>query len=177
MAEQDIAAALQRAQVVLLRRPEVGLHDDAPATARWQGGTRVIASHANGKQVLTDMPSELGGSGDQVSPGWLLRAGFASCTATCIAMAAAAEGVELEALEVLTSSRSDMRGLLGMAGADGEPVYAGPHDMQMLVRISARGVAAQRLRALVEESYRCSPMACAMADAVPVALRIEANAE
>lgn len=176
MAAQDIAAALQRVGSVLRRRPEAGLQDDAPATARWDGGTRVVASHANGAQVLTDMPGELGGSGDRVTPGWLLRAALASCTATCIAMAAAAQGIELETLELRASSRSDTRGLLGIADADGEPVSAGPRDMQVLVRISARGVSAQRLRALVEESYRCSPLACALQDAVPVALRIEANA-
>ena len=51
MTTQDIAAALQRAEAVLRRRPEVGLHDDAPATARWEGGTRVVASHANGTQM------------------------------------------------------------------------------------------------------------------------------
>ena len=176
MTAQVIAAALQRVEAVLRRRPEAGLHDDAPATARWDGGTRVVASHANGKQVMTDMPVELGGSGDQVSPGWLFRAGFASCTATVIAMTAAAEGIELDALEVLASSRSDIRGLLGMSDADGEPVYAGSRDMRMLVRISAHGVSPERLRALVEKSYRCSPIACAVQDAVSAVLCIDVGA-
>ena len=176
MAAQDVAAARERVQAVLRRRPELGLHDDAPATARWDGDTRVVASHANGTQLLTDMPRELGGGGERVTPGWLLRAGFASCTATCIAMAAAAKGIELQALEVQASSRSDTRGLLGMADADAEPVYAGPREVQMLVRIAARGVPEQQLRALVEESYRCSPMTRAIEDAVPVALRIELGA-
>ena len=54
MTTQDIAAALQRAEAVLRRRPEVGLHDDAPATARWEFGTRVVASHANGTQMSSD---------------------------------------------------------------------------------------------------------------------------
>ena len=170
---QDIAGALERVQSVLRRRPETGLHDDAPATAIWSSGTRVVARHANGTEMATDMPGELGGSGDRVSPGWLLRAGFASCTTTCIAMQAAAQGIELESLEVRATSRSDTRGLLGMAGADGRPVGAGPSDMQMHVRISARGVSAERLRALVEETYRRSPMACAVENAVPVSLSIE----
>ncbi|WP_428422255.1 OsmC family protein [Methylibium sp.] len=177
MTARDIATAWHRVEAVLRRRPEAGLCDDAPATARWDGGTRVVASHANGTQVLTDMPAELGGSGDQVSPGWLLRAGFASCTATRIAMAAAAQGIELQALEVLASSRSDTRGLLGLADADGEPVPAGPSDVQMRVRISAPRVPAQRLRELVEESYRCSPTVCALENAVPVALRVEIATE
>lgn len=173
MAAQDVAAAWRRVEAVMQRRPEMGLHDDAPATARWSGGTRVIASHANGTQVATDMPGELGGTGDCVTPGWLLRAGLASCTTTVIAMAAAARGIDLGTLELRASSRSDVRGILGMKDADGEPVYAGPRDVQLHVRITARGTSAESLRTLVEESYRCSPMACAMQDAVPVDLRIE----
>ena len=75
---QNLATALQRVEAVLRRRPEMGLQDDAPATARWESGLRFVASHANGTQLVTDMPAELGGSGDQVTPGWLFRAGLAS---------------------------------------------------------------------------------------------------
>jgi len=114
MASPEIAAAMRRFESVLKRRPEVGLHDDALATARWESGTRVVSSHANGIHLSTDMPTELGGSGDQVTPGWLFRAGLASCLATRIAMGAAAAGFELAMLEVLASSRSDARGMLGM---------------------------------------------------------------
>lgn len=176
MTTQEIAAALQRVETVLRRRPEMGLHDDAPATARWERGTRVVASHANGTQVSTDMPGELGGRGDQVTPGWLFRAGLASCAATSIAMTAAAQGIELTTLEVRASSRSDMRGLLGMVDAEGEPVHAGPCDVQLLVRISAHGIVPARLRALVEDGYRCSPIPNAVVNAVPVDLRIDVDA-
>jgi uncharacterized OsmC-like protein len=175
MAAQDIAEALQRVESVLRRRPDSGLHDDAPATARWDGGTRMVASHPSGKQVLTDMPGEMGGSGDQVSPGWLFRAGLASCTATRIAMAAAAQGIELQTLELRASSRSDTRGMLGMADANGQTISAAPQNVQLHVRIAARGVSAQRLRALVEDSYRLSPVPQAVCDAVPVALLIEVD--
>jgi uncharacterized OsmC-like protein len=175
MSAQELAASMRRVEAVLLRRPEVGLHEDAPASARWAGGTRVIASHANGTQVATDMPSELGGSGDRVTPGWLFRAGLASCTATRIAMAAAAQGIELETLELVASSRSDTRGVLGMADADGVPVRAAPSDLELRVRIAARGVSAQHLRALVEDSCRWSPITCAVQEALPLALHIEVD--
>jgi len=173
MSLEEIAQALHRAQKVLSRKPELGIHDDAPATARWTGGVRVIASHANGSSMQTDMPAELGGTGDQVTPGWLFRAGLASCTATRIAMGAAAQGIELSALEVKASSRSDTRGLLGMPDGAGKPVCAGPSDVQMHVRIAAPGVSPQRLRALVEESQRCSPVPTAVQNALPVALHID----
>ncbi|MBA4330252.1 MAG: osmotically inducible protein OsmC [Polaromonas sp.] len=173
MAVQDIAAALQRVETVFQRRPEAAFHDDAPGTVRWESGLRLVATHANGKQVLTDMPAEFGGTGDQVSPGWLVRSGLAACTASCIALAAAREGIELQALEVTASSRSDARGMLGMADADGQAVYPGPHDVQMHVRISARGVSAQRLRTLVEGSNHRAPMTSAFRHALPVALQID----
>ena len=176
MSMQDLAAALQRVEKVLQRRPDLGLHDDAPAVAHWQSGTRVVSSHANGMQVTSDMPAEVGGSGDQVTPGWLLRAGLAACATTRIAMGAAAEGIELAALEVIASSRSDTRGLLGMADADGEPVCAAPSDVQLLVRISAPGVSSERLSAVVAEGCRCSPVPAAIQNAVPMTVRVEVEA-
>ncbi|HEV7777976.1 MAG TPA: OsmC family protein [Luteibacter sp.] len=175
MAMHDVAAAMRRVETVLRRRPDMGLHDDAPATALWQGGTRVLASHANGTTMSTDMPDELGGSGDQVTPGWLFRAGIASCLATTIAMAAAAEGIELTTLEVRAGSRSDTRGLLRMTGSDGETVSARPQDMRLQVSISARGVLPGRLRALVEACRHCSPMPNAVENIVPLDLRIDAT--
>ncbi len=173
MTMQDIAAALQRVEAVLQRRPEAGLHDDAPAAARWERGTRIVTHHANGAQMATDMPGELGGSGDQVTPGWLFRAGLASCAATSIALRAAAEGIELTALEVHAGSRSDTRGLLGMADASGEPVHAGPRDVQLRVRISAEAIAPELLRALVEKWVGCAPVPDGLARATPLDLQIE----
>ena len=174
MSRQEIAAAMQRVEAILERRPDVGVHPEAPATARWDGGTRIVASHANGKAIATDMPAALGGAGNdvEVTPGWLFRAGFASCAATCIAMGAAARGIELASLEVTAKSRSDLRGLFGMKDADGTRVPAGPRDVELVVRIRALGVDRDRLRAMVEERYRCSPIASAVAGSMPVDLSI-----
>lgn len=173
MSNAAIAAALRRVEAVLTRRPETGVHDDAPATACWQRGTRVVASHANGTQIESDMPAELGGSGDRVTPGWLFRAGLAACAATSIQLAAVAAGIELDALEVRAESRSDARGLLGMADHDGEPVGAGPFDLQLQVRIAADGVAPERLRALVQDGLRRSPIPNAVTCATALALHID----
>jgi organic hydroperoxide reductase OsmC/OhrA len=137
---------------------------------------RAVSVHANGTQVVTDLPQELGGEGEHITPGWLFRAGFASCAATSIAMHAATHGIELTALEAKASSRSDTRGLLGMAESDGTPVYSGPLDMQLSVRICANGVSAERLHSLVEEALRCSPIPNAVQNAVPVQLSIQIDA-
>jgi uncharacterized OsmC-like protein len=177
MTTAGIAAALKRVETVLWDRPGAGLHDDRPAVARWEGGVRVATGDASGVRIVTDMPREFGGSGgDLVNPGWLLRAALASCATTRIAMAAAAEGINLTALEVVAGSRSDARGIFGMADADGEPVPAGPRDVQLQVRIGALGASPERLRALVADSCRCSPVTDAAQSALPVALRIDIDA-
>jgi uncharacterized OsmC-like protein len=173
MSAQYVADAMERVEAVLRRRPDMGLHDDSPATASWRGSTRIVTSHANGIEVTTDMPNELGGTGDQVTPGWLMRAGLAACTATRIAMGAAAAGIELTKLELRASSRSDTRGMLGMTESDGTRISAGPRDVELHVTIAAHGVPAAKLRALVEESHRCSPVPCAIQEETPVGLQIE----
>jgi uncharacterized OsmC-like protein len=154
MTAHDIAIAMQRAKRVLQRHPE-------------------MSSHANGIRLSTDMPGELGGSGDQITPGWLFRAGLASCFATCIAMGAADEGIELTTLEVLATSRSDSRGLLGVRDANGEAVFAGPSEVRLHVRIGAHNATAERLKALVKSSQPCSPIPNAVQCATPVAFHID----
>jgi uncharacterized OsmC-like protein len=173
MGSREVAMAMERVGQALRRKPALGLHDDAPATVRWERGTRMVASHANGTRMQTDMPTELGGTGDQVSPGWLFRAGMASCAATTIAMHAAASGIELTELQVRITSRTDTRGLLGMEDEEGRAVYAGPSDFRMQVKIAARGVEPARLRELVERSRACAPIGNAVENAVPVAVDIE----
>jgi organic hydroperoxide reductase OsmC/OhrA len=96
--------------------------------------------------------------------------------ATRILQYAATEGIELTALEVLATSRSDLRGMFGMADSMGVPVGAGPSEIQLQVRISAAGVLAERLRRLVEDSHQCAPISAAARTAVPVVLRIDVEA-
>jgi uncharacterized OsmC-like protein len=173
MTAQTISKAVQRVRNALGRHPEAGIHADEPATARWRRDLRVVCRHGNGTQVTTDLPVALGGSGDQVTPGWLMRAGLASCLATRIAVGAAVQGIDLTRLEVSATSTSDARGLFGMTTDLGEPVTAGPRDLRLEVRIGASGVPAERLQAIIDESYHCSPVSAALVNAVPVALHIE----
>ena len=172
MALQMVGVAVKRVMAAFQRRPEIGLHLDVPALARWQSGTRVLIGKADGMDVATDMPKELGGTGDQVTPGWLFRAGVASCGATSITLAAACEGIELTALEVEVHSRSDARGLLGMSEPDGKPVYAGPFDVELRITIAARGATPAALRTLVERCLNHSPVPSALVTATPFALHV-----
>ena len=176
MTEREVAAAMERVASVLRRRPDRAMRDGAPATACWQGATHVVARHGNGTAITTEMAAELGGRDGAVTPGWLFRAGIASCAATSIAMTAAARGIALDALEVEARNRADTRGLLGMADADGRPFPSAPEDVQLHVRIAAGGTSAEQLRALVEDGCRCAPIAAAVRQATPLALHIDVEA-
>lgn len=173
MGMEHIAASLERVASVLRRKPQAGLVDDSEATARWDGGLRTSVRSDKGISVPTDMPLELGGQASAMSPGWLLRAGLASCSATRIAMAAAAEGIALGTLEVRAVSRSDARGMLDIPDVDGGAVPAGPLAMALHVRISAPGVSEARLRALVASTASCSPVTGAVERSLPVAMHVE----
>jgi uncharacterized OsmC-like protein len=174
MALADIAAAQQRVVAVLSKRPAAGQQDDTPARVRWDGELRTRAIHPKGgAEIALDMPPEIGGGAAGVTPGWLLRSALASCAVTRIAMLAAAEGLTLTTLEAQASSRSDARGLMGVAAADGSAVAASPHDVQLQIRIGAAGVAPERLRALVAATVPLSPVTCALTSALDVTLQVQ----
>jgi uncharacterized OsmC-like protein len=173
MTAETISKAVQRVRNVLSRHPEAGIHADEPAVARWEQDLRVVCHHRNGTQIATDLPAEIGGIGDHVTPGWLMRAGLASCVATRIAMGAAAEGIVLTRLEVSATSTSDARGLLGMTTDLGEPITAGPSEVRLQVRIGAPGIPREKLQAMIEESHHCSPVSAALENAVPIVLQLE----
>jgi uncharacterized OsmC-like protein len=170
---ERIAAALQRVESILKRRPEAGMHADDPAVARWEGGTRVISEHPGGASVVTDLPSELGGTGAHVTPGWLWRAALGSCLATRIVMAAAVDGIDLTRVEVLASSRSDLRALLGMKAESGAAPSPAPCDVQLHVRICAPRISHERVQALVARSQACAPVSIAATQALPIELSVE----
>lgn len=170
---EQTAMTMERVVSALRRKPHAGLHDDAPATVRWAGGLRTVARTDAGAEVATDMPMAIGGEDTAATPGWLLRTALASCAVTRIAMEAAARGIVLQSLEAHASSRSDLRGLVGVAEPDGRPVPAGPLAMDLHIRISSPGVDAQVLRALVEATPGCSPVTCAVEQPLAVGLHVE----
>jgi uncharacterized OsmC-like protein len=165
MGMQAVADAMARLERVLRRRPEAGLSDDAPALATWAGpqsALRVGCRHPNGREVLTDLPAELGGSGDQVSPGWLYRAGLASCATTSIVLLAAADAVVLTSLAVDVRSRSDARGLVGLRDKRDRVVSPAPVELRLVVRLKAEGAVPGQLESLVRRALERSPIPCAV---------------
>ena len=115
------------------------------------------------------MPAALGGAGSAANPGWLLRAGLASCTATVIAMRAAKLGIALDTLEVSVESESDNRGMLGLD----DTVSAGLSGLKMRVRIGAAGADGSQLQEIVRWADAHSPVACTLREAGEGKLDVE----
>ena len=173
MSLAPVAAAMARLRKVLAHTPAVGQGPDTVAHVRWVRGLEFICEHDNGAQVGCDMPEVVGGGGGRVTPGWLFRAGLAACTATTVAMRAGEAGIDLTRLEIDLGTTSDARSLLDMKDDRGGEVRPGFYDIRMSVKVAARGIEADRLRALVAEWIACSPSQQTVAHGSPIAIPID----
>ncbi len=164
MSDSSISLCLQRAEDAFAQKPGLALQADAPAKAVLTDGLAMQVTHPSGHTLNTDMPVTLGGSGTHTAPGWLMRAGLASCTATVIAMRAERLGIRLTRLSVTASSRSDARGLLGL-----DPlVPAGPLEVKLDIDIDAQGQTPETLAELVAWADAHSPVTNALRRAIDV---------
>jgi uncharacterized OsmC-like protein len=164
-----IAAALARAETTFLRKPGLALRDDTPARAVLGAGLTTTVSHPDGHVVRTDIAAALGGDGVAVSPGWLLRAALAACTATLIAMRAARTGIALRTVQVDANSRSDARGILGLD----DTVPAGPLAIDLRIQLSADGCDDAALRALVAWADAHSAVSDSVRRALDLRIEVE----
>ena len=88
--------------------------------------------------AITDMPEPMGGKAAGSNPGWLLRAGMASCAATAIAMRAAMQGIALTTLEVKVRKRIRTR-----AASSAFPMFR-PHSAICACRSGSAPTASTR---------------------------------
>lgn len=163
-----IADSLANARSALASKPDAAPSPDRPASAFVEDGLRCRIEGADGWALVSDMPQAVGGAGSAPTPAWLMRAAWASCAATAIAMRAAELGISLTRLEVTAESDSDMRGLLAV----GDGVPPGPQSARLRVRIAADAADERRLRSIVEWADRHSPVADALRRAVPIELEV-----
>ena len=168
MPDSPISLALQRAEHVFLQKPGLAVQVDAPAQAVFVGGLAMQVRHPAGHTLSTDMPGALGGADAHAGPGWLMRAGLASCMATVIAMRAERQGIRLTRLAVTASSRSDARGLLGQ-----DPLVApGPLEVELHIDIEAEEQTPEMLADLVAWADVHSPVTDALRRAIDIRSRI-----
>lgn len=167
-----IAAADRTAIEHLQSHPESGACTDSSARAVLTEGLRTEVEGPDGQHIVSDMPPGVGGQSSAPSPGWYFRAAVASCTATIIAIRAAAVGIALSRLEVEVVSQSDDRGMLGVDDA----VPAGPVRSRMDIVIAADGADPKAVRELADWGVAHSPMADAFRRSVPMDVAIAVNA-
>jgi uncharacterized OsmC-like protein len=164
----QIAESIAKARSALASKLEASPGQDRPASAVVEDGLRCRVEGGDGWAIVTDMPQAVGGTGAAPTPGWLMRAAWASCAATAIAMRAAELGISLTRLDVTAESESDMRGLLAV----GDGIPPGPQSARLRVRIAADDADERRLRELVEWADRHSPVGDALRRAVPIELDV-----
>lgn len=165
--QEHIKTAIEAATAFLTANPKEAVATDSVAIARHSDGLKFEVSDPDGRSVLTDMVTGVGGEDSAPSPGWLLRAAVASCDATLIAMHAATAGVRLTELVVEVDSTSNDLGILGI---DPE-VPSGPLDMTTRVRVASPDMAAVDLEALVRKAIEHCPVFDAVKN--PVEMRVE----
>lgn len=170
MSCDQIRDSIEGARRYLSEHPDQGRSPDRPAVAVLEEGLRCRVEGPDGIAIVTDMPAAVGGAGAAPTPGWVSRAALATCDATVIAMRAAELGIELEWLEVTAESESDSRGLLGVD----DSVPPGPLRSTVRVRIAAPGVPEERLRGLVAQATRHSPVGDLVRRAVVQEVEVEA---
>jgi uncharacterized OsmC-like protein len=161
-----IRDAVANASAYLSAHPDEARYRDAPARARLVSGLRTEVVGSAGERLETDMPTGIGGTAGQPSPGWYLRAAIASCVATLIAVRAASLGVRVDHLEVAVDSESDDRGILGLDPT----IPAGPLSTRVEVALEA-GADAKALDELVAWAVEHCPVSDAVARAVPIEVR------
>jgi uncharacterized OsmC-like protein len=162
-----IRGALTAAARYLGDHPQEARYTDSVATATLAGDLRVEIRGPSGESLASDMPSSVGGAASAPSPGWLLRAAHASCLATLVAMHAAQEGIQLDALEVAVESESDDRGILGLDG----DVPAGPLHASARITIGSSADPAV-LHEIIDWAVDHCPVHDALRRAVPVHVEV-----
>lgn len=169
MSSETIRSAIDAATAYLTEHPDEARYTDSTATATLVGGLQVRVEGPGGAELTTDMPTSVGGADTGPSPGWVFRAALASCEATLIAMKAAAEGIQLEALTAEVDSESNDRGILGID----DTVPAGPLSVRVRVRLDAPGTGEEDLRRLVEWAWRHCPVDDSVRRAIPLEVQID----
>lgn len=167
----SIRAALEDAGAYLAAHPDEARYTDSAAIARIEDGLRVRVDGPSGEQLVTDMPSAVGGAATAPSPGWFLRAAVAACAASLATMRAAQVGLTGFRCEVEVDSESDDRGILGLDAS----TPAGPLSMRIGFRMEAHGAGLDQLEEVAVWAVGHCPVSDAVRRGVPVHIEVTAG--
>ena len=114
-AQRSIAAALERLEAVVRKRPEVA-HGTNRSVTTVVDGLRCESQEGDWR-MHTDLPAALGGGASGPTPGMLGRAALGSCLAMGYQLHAARLGVELTSIRIEIEADSDDAGMLFLGEA------------------------------------------------------------
>ena len=109
-----------------------------------------------------DMGTVLGGAGVAPTPGFYFRAAIAGCAAIGIKMAAAREGMGIEAISVDIEMDFDDSALLGMGTNP-----AAPLETRLMISLRSREDG-EKLKAMVDRALTADPFFLALRDSQKV---------
>ena len=149
---EQIRQSVEGAIKFYTEHPEKAVSTDKAAQVSWQGGLRFRAEGTNGAVFLSDMPKGVGGGQSAPTPGWFMRAGVASCTASVIATRLV---VSLIAASDLWVRRKGRRPRAGVSGLGRIPMGA-TDTASDIVRPSRARSRAKRSRAGARRAHETS---------------------
>lgn len=130
--------------------PEVGKKAFTVET-KWLGGT-ASESKIGGFTVRADEPIELGGTNTAPNPVVITMAALGSCLLTGFAANAAAMGIPIDAMRIVTESTLDLRGFFGLS----EDVRPGLQTLNFTTYIKSNAPK-EKLEALRKHVEKTSP--------------------
>jgi uncharacterized OsmC-like protein len=164
----SIADAVSAASAYLTEHPDEARYRDSAALAHLTSGLAVEVTGPAGERLMTDMPRGIGGTGANVSPGWLFRAAAASCIASLIAIRAASTHVEIRSIDVAVDTESDDRGILGLDPS----VPAGALSAKVVVTIDAPALDVAARESLVAWAVDHCPVTDSITRAIPLSIEV-----
>ena len=107
---QRIAAALQRLNGTLDRRPNFGRHTGSSVTTLGEGLR--CETEVDGFTIVSDLRPAFGGEGSAPTPSVLLSSALGACLAMGYQLRAAENGIELTSVRVTVETDSELGGML-----------------------------------------------------------------
>jgi uncharacterized OsmC-like protein len=168
MSTEHIRLAIESLKERFIKFPEKAVGPDSPALARLANDLSVTVEAPSGYSVTTAMPKGLAGTGEAPTPGWFMRAGVASCTATAIAMRAAELSVPIQQVEVAVESLSNNAGGFDIS----DDIPAGPLETTMRITVASDVAPKEALEEIVRWAVEHSPVADALKRPIPLTVDV-----
>jgi uncharacterized OsmC-like protein len=166
--DNDIRDAQARVADIFTKRPKAAF-STVGASAHVDEGLLCKVRQGDYEATM-DMGAVLGGEGKAPTPGFYFRAAVTGCIAIGIKLAAAREGIHLDAVDVDADMDFDDSALIGMGQNS-----AAPLETRFTITLTSDSPAEQ-LQRLVDRALACDPFFLALRDAQKVKTQVKTGA-